>query len=789
MKHPRFAEDARVQAVTDLGEPGPGAELTDHLGPLLERLSHGPLPARASVPAAGAQQAGEDDVAVPVDGTDEEAPLEALRTDLLDLFDAQAASRWLDVAARRMASAGLGTHTVASAGHEGNAALAMALRSNDPALLHHRSTAFYLARLSCAGLDNGIAAVAHGLAASADQPAGGGRRATPAHPDVAIGPPAATTAGHLPRALGLAWAIGRTPRDRTRGGGLLHWPSDAVATVSFGDGTAGHSTTQGVINTAIWAWRQGVPLPLLLVCEDNGLAFSTSGPPDWIASSLGAREGLRAFHADTAGDPGELFATARRAVETARAHRRPVLLRLSCVRIGGHSGADTESRYRRPERIAADLERDPLAATMAALVRHGAMTGSEVADRLLVLRDRVASALEEAIHRPRLASTAEVMAPLAPRRPAVVGMAAAREPAADRREEAFDGRLPEKDGPLTLAESINRALLDACLTRPAVVVLGRDVARAGGMYAVTRDLQQRLGTGQVVDTAPDARSCLGVAMGAAASGLLPIVELGLDDLHAAGELLRAEVAPLAFSSGGSYRNPMVLRVPGLGGQNGFGGAVPVDNSLGGLREIPGLVIACPAHPAQAPALLRSCLAAAEADGTVSVMLEPVALYDRRDLLTDGDDGWLAPYLPPAEWAAGHAPIGRAAVHGAGEDLTLAAYGNGLRMALRAAAVLEDEGVGCRVVDLRWLAPLPMDDLMDAASATGRLLVLDETRRSGGVSEGIVTGVLEAGYDGRLARVTARDSPLPTGPVAEHVELTEVRILDTARALCADVADR
>ncbi len=784
MKHPRFAEGAPALTVTDLGEPGPGAELVDHLGPVLQRLAEDPPP------PAGAPPAPEDgDVLVPVDGTDEEAPLEALRADLADLFEAQAASRWLDVAARRMAAAGLGRHTVASAGHEGNAAVAMALRSNDPALLHSRSTAFYLARLASAGLDEGIAAVARGLAGSVDQPAGGGRRPGPAHADVAVLPPASTPAGHLPRAVGLAWAIGRQPRDRARiAGGRLNGPADAVAMAGFGDGTAGHSTTQGAISTALWAARQGVPLPLLLVCEDNGLAFSTSGPPGWIESQFAAREGLRYFRADTAGDAATLFATARRAVETARAHRRPVLLHLSTVRIGGQSGQDDERGYRRDDRIAADRERDPLVATMTAMVRHGVLTGAEVADRLLNLRDRVASAVEDAMHRPRFGSAAEVMAPLSPRRPAVVGMAAAREPSADRRNQVFEDRLPEKEGPLTLAESINRALLDAAIAHPGVVVLGRDVARAGGLFGVTRGLQKRLGATRITDTAPDGRAILGLAMGAAVSGLLPIAELGLDDLHAADELLRSEAATLMFGSGGSYRNPMVLRVPGLGYQDGAGGAVAVDNALGGLRDIPGLVIACPAHPAQAPALLRTCLAAAEADGTVSVLLEPVALYHQRDLVAEGDDGWLAPYAPPAEWGAQHAAIGRAVVHGAGEDLTIAAYGNGLRLALRAAAALEPEGIGCRVVDLRWLAPLPMDDLVNAALATGNLLIVDETRRTGGVSESLVTGVLEAGFDGRMARVTARDSPLPVGPGAQFVELTEQRILSTARALCSTSAD-
>jgi 2-oxoisovalerate dehydrogenase E1 component len=784
VKHPRFAEGAFALTVTDLGEPGPGAELVDHLGPVLEHLAENPPPA-AGAPPAGPAFFGDDagEVLVPVDGTDQEAPLEALRADLADLFEAQAASRWLDVAARRMAAAGLGQHTVASAGHEGNAAVAMALRSNDPALLHPRSTAFYLARLASAGLEEGIAAVARGLAGSVDQPAAGGRRPGPAQAEVAVLPGPSTPAGHLPRAVGLAWAIGRQPRDRARiAGGRLNWPADAVAVASFGDGTAGHSTAQGAVTAALWAARQGVPLPLLLVCEDNGLAFSTSGAPGWIESQFAAREGLHYFHCDTAGDAATLFATTRRAVETARTYRRPVLLHLSCVRIGGQSGRDDERHYRRDDRIAADRERDPLVATMTAMVRYGVMTGAEVADRLLHLRDQVASALEDATHRARPGSAAEVVAPLSPRRPAVVGMAAAREPSPERRNAVFQNRLPEKEGPLTLAESINRTLLDAAIAHPGVVVMGRDVARAGGLFGVTRGLRKRLGAARITDAAPDGRSILGLAMGAAVSGLLPIAEIGLDDLHAAGELLRAEVATLAFGTGGSYRNPMVLRVPGLGYQDGCGGVVAVDNALGGLRDIPGLVIACPAHPAQAPAMLRTCLAAAEADGTVSVMLEPVALYHQRDLLAEGDDVWLAPYAPPAEWGAQHAAIGRAVVHGAGDDLTIAAYGNGLRLAMRAAAVLEHEGIGCRVVDLRWLAPLPMDDLVKAASATGNLLIVDETRQTGGISESLVTGVLEAGFDGRMARVTARDSPLPIGAAAQYVELTEARILSTARAL-------
>jgi 2-oxoisovalerate dehydrogenase E1 component len=745
--------------VTDLGEPGPGADLVDHLGAVLERLG-GTTP----------------------DET-EDLP-EAVRSDLLDLFEAQGASRWLDVAARRMQATGDGRHTIASAGHEGNAAVALCLRSNDPALLHHRSTAFYLARTALAGLEDGILDIALGLAGRADRPGTGGRSPGLTHPDVAILPQTSTVAGHLPRALGLAWTIGR--QQRTRGSERLKWPDDAVAVASFGDGSANHSTATGAVNSACWAARQGVPMPLLLICEDNGLGVSMPTPPGWIRSLYGAREGLRYLYADTSGDPLAVLETTRQAVEIARTHRRPVLLHLACVRIGGHAGSDTEEVYRRADRIAADLTKDPLVSTMDTLVRNGILTGQEVADRLLEVRDRVASAVEEALRRPKLSTSVDLMAPMAPHRPSAVAILAARVPPPGRRAEAFGDRPPELEGPLTLAESINRALMDAALVAPNLVILGRDVGRLGGVYGVTRGLHKRLGPARVTDTVLDEQTVLGLSLGAAVSGQLPVPEIrNLTDLHSAEGQLRNEAATLGFLSGGAYRNPLVIRVPGLPYQDGIGGAAGGDNAIGTLRDIPGLVIACPAHPSEAPGLLRTCLAAAEADGTISVFLEPIALYDQRDMLKAGDDGWRAPYAAPPLWGSFHAPIGRAAVWGGGSDLTIVSYGNGLRMSMRVAAELEREGIDCRVVDLRWLAPLPMEDVFREASATGRLLIVDETRRTGGVSEGLVTGMLEAGFDGKLARVTARDSVVPAGAAADLVLISEKQIGATARALCQD----
>jgi 2-oxoisovalerate dehydrogenase E1 component len=128
------------------------------------------------------------------------------------------------------------------------------------------------------------------------------------------------------------------------------------------------------------------------------------------------------------------------------------------------------------------------------------------------------------------------------------------------------------------------------------------------------------------------------------------------------------------------------------------------------------------------------------------------------------------------------PIGAGRLHGEGRDLTLVTFGNGLPMSLRTASRLEAEGVGVRVLDLRWLAPLPVSDLLEAAQATGRVLVVDETRHSGGVSESVVATLVDHGYTGALARVTSADSFIPLGAAAGHVLLDEDTIETAARTL-------
>ena len=550
------------------------------------------------------------------------------------LFDAQAGSRHLDLAARYLRAEGHGFYTIGSAGHEADAAVGAALRPSDPALLHYRSGAFYLARAAQVPGSQPLRDILLGLVGASDEPIAGGRHKVFGHHGLAIIPQTSTIASHLPRAVGIAFCIGRAGKL----GVPSPWPADAITVASFGDASASHSTAAGAIGAACRTAYQGLPMPLLLVCEDNGLGISVRTPDGWVAAAHSGRPALRYFSADGC-DPAACFDAAAAAAAYVRASRSPAFLHLKVVRFLGHAGSDAEVSYRSPAEIAAQYARDPLLGTSRLIVAAGLLGPEQVIRRYEALRARVRLLADEAVtHRP-LASRAEVTGPLAPRRPGQVALRAARAAPPAARTGTFGRRLPEAAGPLTLADTINRSLADALTAYPELIVFGEDVGRKGGVYGVTRGLARRFGVGRVFDTLLDEQSILGLGLGAGVSGLLPVPEIQyLAYLHNAEDQLRGEAASLQFFSTGQYRNPMVVRVAGLAYQKGFGGHFHNDNAVGVLRDIPGLVVAVPARAQDAAPMLRTCLAAAQVDGTVCVFLEPIALYHTRDLYQPGDDG-------------------------------------------------------------------------------------------------------------------------------------------------------
>ena len=323
-----------------------------------------------------------------------------------------------------------------------------------------------------------------------------------------------------------------------------------------------------------------------------------------------------------------------------------------------------------------------------------------------------------------------------------------------------------------------------------------------GVYGLTKGLLARGGPARVFNTLLDEQTILGLALGAASMGLLPVPEIQyLAYLHNAEDQLRGEAATMTFFSDGKLRNPMVVRVAGFAYQKGFGGHFHNDNAIAVLRDIPGLIVAVPARGDDAMALLRAAFSLARQAGRIVVIIEPIALYHARDLHEDGDGAFAAPVptgsaafgrarLYPSDAGDGANPRSTDALPDAlPDDLTIASYGNGLWMSLRVARRLRAvHGLAVRVLDLRWLVPLPLDDVLEHAAATGKLLVVDECRASGGVSEAIATAVLERGQAAdavpvRFARVTAADSFVPLGDAANLVLVSEAEIEAAALKLC------
>jgi 2-oxoisovalerate dehydrogenase E1 component len=603
----------------------------------------------------------------------------------------------------------------------------------------------------------------------ADEPIAGGRHKVFGHPDLAIIPQTSTIASHLPRAVGLAIALHRAHRLKVE----FEWPEDAIVVCSFGDASANHSTAAGAINTALATAFRGLPVPILFVCEDNGFGISVATPGGWIEAAYGSRPGLTYLDADGS-DPAAAWPVIKNGVDAVRDQRRPVFLHLRTVRFGGHAGSDAEISYRKPRDIEVDYARDPLLATASGLRAMGASAADIVAcyDGIRHEIDDEAGRLK---HKPRLSSAAEVMAPIAPRHAARV----AETVHALRATQSAD-----KTKPRTLAESINATLDELLAADRRVIVFGEDVGVKGGVYGVTTRLARKYGAARVFDTLLDEQAILGLGLGAALAGLIPIPEVQyLAYLHNAEDQLRGEGATLPFFSRGRFTNPMVVRIAGLGYQKGFGGHFHNDNAVAVLRDIPGIVVACPARADDAAAMLRTCVAAAITDSTLSVFLEPIALYHRRDLYEAGDQAWLT--VDHDE----HVPIGRARSYGSeSAALTMISFGNGIPMSLRVARRLATVGIAARVLDLRWFSPLPMEDILAAARSTGRVLVVDETRHSGGVGEGVVTALVEGGFTGPIQRVASQDSFVPLGSAAEHVLLGEDEIEKGALAL-AEMGER
>ncbi|HET6546569.1 MAG TPA: thiamine pyrophosphate-dependent enzyme [Rhodanobacteraceae bacterium] len=698
--------------------------------------------------------------------------------DFHELFESQLISRHLDLMARVLRVQDKVFYTIGSSGHEGNAMVARLLRHDDPAFLHYRSGGFMAERFrKLPGMDP-VMDAALSLAASRDDPISGGRHKVWGSRPLWVLPQTSTIASHLPKAFGTAIAIEQAPRM----GHALPIPRDAIVICSFGDASANHATAQTAFNAAQWTAYQKLPAPILFLCEDNGIGISVKTPHDWIANAFRHRDGLDYFHADGL-DLAEGYGDVERAVQHCRATRRPTFLHLRTTRLMGHAGTDFEIEWRTFEELVAIEATDPLLRSAAIALEAGLYARDALLAKYEAVRARCFAAAAEAERHPRLTTLADVIAPLAPWSPDAVAAEAARSDYSAKRAAVFGkDKLPETLPPRHLAIQINHALHDLLCKYPEALVFGEDVARKGGVYTVTRGLQKAFRGARVFNTLLDETMILGLAQGYANMGMLPLPEIQyLAYFHNACDQIRGEAASLQFFSNDQFRNPMVVRIAGLGYQRGFGGHFHNDNSIAALRDIPGLVIGCPSRGDDAAAMLRTLMALARIDGRVCVFLEPIALYMTKDLYEPGDGGWLTPYPSPDRAMA----LGEARLYQTdAKDLVIFTFGNGVPMSLRAIRTIEGTlGWRTRVVDLRWLQPLNAECIARHAGECARIVIVDEGRRSAGVGEGIVSAIVEAGHGGKpQRRVVGADTFTPLAGAAFLVLPGEADIVAAAQAM-------
>ncbi|MFT4924439.1 MAG: 2-oxoisovalerate dehydrogenase E1 component [Phenylobacterium sp.] len=706
--------------------------------------------------------------------TPQDVGLSAL--EVVDIFESQVMSRHLDLQSRLMQKQGQSFYTIGSSGHEGNAAYAKAFRPDDMAFLHYRSAAFLIQRGKQLPGETQLYDMLLSFAASADDPISGGRHKVLGSKTLCVPPQTSTIASHLPKAVGTAYSIPLARRLDHDG----EVPHDSVVICNFGDASSNHSTTQGAINTAAWAAYQSVPLPIVFVCEDNGIGISTATPTGWIAANFSNRAGIEYIYCDGL-NVLDTYQKAKQAERIARKLRKPVFLHVRTVRLLGHAGSDAEFTYRSKADIDANERQDPLLHTARILLENNILTAAQICDIYSDMEQQIAHIAQEVIKRPRLTTAEQVKASLIPKFD-VADCNYAQPLSKEQRLILFNHEKHNLKKSHPMAKLINWTLMDLMAEQQNIVMCGEDIAKKGGVYSVTSKLSEKFSVNRVINTVLDEQSILGLAIGLAHNGFLPIPEIQfLAYVHNAEDQIRGEAATLPFFSNGQFTNPMVIRIAGLAYQKGFGGHFHNDNSFAVFRDIPGLILACPSNGADAVEMMRQCVKMAQEQKRLVVFLEPIALYMTRDLHEKDDNLWANDYVTPAQ--AQPIELGQFKQYGDGTDLCIVSYGNGYYLSRQAEKILAEKGIICRVIDLRWLSDIDQQKLVETTSACDKVLIVDECRHTGSISEALFTMISEGSQQQPvIQRITAEDSFIPLGSAAYAVLPSTEEIVNTAIAM-------
>lgn len=320
----------------------------------------------------------------------------------------------------------------------------------------------------------------------------------------------------------------------------------------------------------------------------------------------------------------------------------------------------------------------------------------------------------------------------------------------------------------TIREAINEALHEEMARDDRVIMMGEDIGVAGGVFKITAGLLDRFGPERVIDTPIAEAGIAGLAVGAAMTGLRPIVEIMFNDFTTlASDQIVNQAAKLRYMTAGQTAVPMVIRTAMGAGRRA---AAQHSQSLQAWYcHIPGLKVVMPSTPADAKGLLKSAIR----DDNPVMFMEDKMMYNQKGPLPDGE------YT---------VPLGVARVHRAGTTATIICTSSMLYPALEAATILAAEGIDTEVIDPRSLSPLDDETLIRSAVKTGHVLIVDEGYQSFGVTAEIAARIQAGAFDyldAPVCRLGAADVPVPFAPSLEDLTIpSAARIVELVRELIA-----
>ncbi len=541
----------------------------------------------------------------------------------------------------------------------------------------------------------------------------------------------AIVAGGLPLATGLAMANKKMQRD-------------AIAVCFFGDGAVAEGEFHESLNLAA-LWQ----LPVLFVCENNRYAMGTALALSESETNIAKK--ARSYGIETVQVDGmnvvDVEAAASAAADYIREQQRPYFIECQTYRFRGHSSFDSQL-YRDREEIAQWEEKGPVKQLIQWLQKNNHFQDPE----LSAIEAKIAQEISEAM---AFAEAGE-LEPVEQLTRFVYSPGTEPPP----------GPMPSSQTPATLSyrEALRESIRDALNNDPRTFLMGEDVGRYGGCYAVSKGLLDQFGTERIIDTPLSESGFVGVGIGAALGGMRPIIEVMTVNfsLLAMDQIINT-AASFLHMSGGQFNVPVVIRMAcGAGKQLAAQHSHSWENFY---ANVPGLKVLSPATHNDARYMLSQAL----------IDPDPVLIFEHVMLLNENG--------PVSE--APDAPMDKALVRRPGKDITLITYGGNLGKTLQAAEELAAEGIDAEVIDLRSLRPLDTETIIASVSKTHRAVVIDEGWYTGSFAGEVSAVIMEQAFwqlDAPVARVCTEEVPIPYPHHLEQAALPQCdKIVRAAKA--------